>query len=86
MVLNRVAMSSFLRQEEHALFYAEAVLDHWRRLGARVMNGAERARLDTNKARQLWLFRQAGLAIPADPRRPPPRGRPRRGAPRSATR
>ncbi|MGI8840923.1 MAG: ATP-grasp domain-containing protein, partial [Caulobacteraceae bacterium] len=27
-ILNRLAMSSFLRQEEHALFYSLAVLDH----------------------------------------------------------
>ena len=29
-------MSSFLRQEEHALFYSQAVLGHWESLGARV--------------------------------------------------
>src|ERR1700744_5352685 len=38
-VLNRLAMSSFLRQDEHALFYSLAVLDHWQGLGARVING-----------------------------------------------
>ena len=64
-VLNRLAMSSFLRQEEHALFYSQAVLGHWESLGARVINGAGVLAYDTNKARQLSLFRACGLDIPA---------------------
>jgi hypothetical protein len=64
-ILNRLAMSSFLRQDEHALFYTQAVLDHWEQLGARVINGAGVLAYDTSKARQLSLFRRAGLAIPA---------------------
>ena len=64
-ILNRLAMSSFLRQEEHALFYSTAVLGHWEGLGARVINGAGVLAYDTNKARQLSLFRSAGLDIPA---------------------
>jgi hypothetical protein len=63
-ILNRLAMSSFLRQEEHALFYSQAVLGHWAALGARVINGAGVLAYDTNKARQLSLFRAAGLDIP----------------------
>ena len=63
-VLNRLAMSSFLRQEEHALYYSMAALDHWRMLGARIINGPDVLAYDTNKARQLALFRHAGLAIP----------------------
>ena len=63
-ILNRLAMSSFLRQDEHALFYSLAVLDHWRMLGARVVNGPDVLAYDTSKARQLALFRKAGLAIP----------------------
>ena len=63
-ILNRLAMSSFLRQEEHALFYSTAVLGHWESLGARVVNGAGVLAYDTNKARQLSLFRAAGLEIP----------------------
>lgn len=63
-ILNRLAMSSFLRQEEHALFYSLAVLDHWQGLGARVINGPGVLAYDTNKARQLSLFRRAGLDIP----------------------
>lgn len=64
-ILNRLAMSSFLRQEEHALFYSLAALDHWQTLGARVVNGPGVLAYDTNKARQLSLFRKAGLDIPA---------------------
>jgi hypothetical protein len=63
-ILNRLAMSSFLRQEEHALFYSLAALDHWQMLGARVINGPSVLAYDTNKARQLSLFRKAGLDIP----------------------
>ena len=63
-ILNRLAMSSFLRQDEHALFYSMAVLDHWRMLGARVINGPDVLAYDTSKARQLALFRKAGLAVP----------------------
>lgn len=63
-ILNRLAMSSFLRQEEHALFYSLAALDHWQGLGARVINGPGVLAYDTSKARQLSLFRRAGLDIP----------------------
>jgi hypothetical protein len=64
-IFNRLAMSSFLRQGEHALFYSLAVLDHWQGLGARVINGPGVLAYDTSKARQLGLFRRAGLDIPA---------------------
>ena len=63
-VLNRLAMSSFLRQSEHALFYSVAVLDHWEGLGARVINGPQVLAYDTSKARQLSLFRRMGLDAP----------------------
>jgi hypothetical protein len=64
-IFNRLAMSSFLRQGEHALFYGLAVLDHWQGVGARVVNGPRPLAYDLSKARQLSLFRRAGLAIPA---------------------
>src|SRR5579864_467766 len=41
LVLSRVAQSSFLREPEHPIFYAQSLLDHWARLGARVLNGAD---------------------------------------------
>ena len=63
-ILNRLAMSSFLRQEEHALFYSLAALGHWEGLGARVINGPGALAFDLSKARQLSLFRQCGVDIP----------------------
>jgi hypothetical protein len=63
-IFNRLAMSSFLRQSEHALFYSIAALDHWQGLGARVINGPGVLAYDTSKARQLSLFRRLGLDIP----------------------
>jgi len=64
-VFNRLAMSSFLRQDEHAIFYSQAVLAHWELAGARVINGAAAMAIDASKARQLSLFRSLGLAVPA---------------------
>jgi RimK-like ATP-grasp domain len=63
-ILNRLAMSSFLRQEEHALFYSLAALAHWEGLGGRVINGPGVLAYDLSKARQLSLFGRCGLDIP----------------------
>ena len=63
-ILSRLAMSSFLRQGEHALYYSVAALGHWEGIGARVINGTRVLAYDLSKARQLSLFRQLGLAIP----------------------
>ena len=63
-ILSRLAMSSFLRQQEHALFYGLAALAHWEGLGARVINGPGVLAYDLSKARQLSLFRRCGLDIP----------------------
>ena len=64
LVLSRVAQSSFLREPEHPIFYAEALLDHWARCGARVLNGAEVLAIDSSKARQLSLITSLGYAVP----------------------
>jgi glutathione synthase/RimK-type ligase-like ATP-grasp enzyme len=64
-VFNRIAMSSFLRSGEHPIFHATALLDHWRRAGAHVVNGADVLAIDASKARQLSLIASLGLAIPA---------------------
>jgi hypothetical protein len=64
-VFNRLAMSSFLRQDQHAIFYSQAVLAHWELAGARVINGSAAMAIDASKARQLSLFRALGLAVPA---------------------
>ena len=64
-VFNRIAMSSFLRSDEHPIFHATALLDHWRRGGASIVNGAPVLAIDSSKARQLSLIASLGLAIPA---------------------
>ena len=64
LVLSRVAQSSFLRESEHPIFYAEALLDQWTRLGARVLNGADVLAIDSSKARQLSLIKSLGYAVP----------------------
>lgn len=63
-VLSRVAMSSFLREAEHGIFYAEALLAHWAANGARVLNGAEVIAVDSSKARQLSLISRLGYGVP----------------------
>jgi len=64
LILSRVAQSSFLREPEHPIFYAEALLDHWARSGARVLNGADVLAIDSSKARQLSLITSLGYAVP----------------------
>ena len=64
LILSRVAQSSFLREPEHPIFYAAALLDHWALLGARVLNGADVLAIDSSKARQLSLISSLGLAVP----------------------
>ncbi|HEX9965877.1 MAG TPA: alpha-L-glutamate ligase [Allosphingosinicella sp.] len=63
-VLSRVAMSSFLREREHGIFYAEALLAHWAANGARVLNGADVIAVDSSKARQLSLISRLGYSVP----------------------
>lgn len=68
-VFNRIAMSSFLRAGdgrggEHPIFDTIALLDHWARGGARVINDAGVLAIDSSKARQLSLIASLGLAIP----------------------
>lgn len=68
-VLSRLAMSSFLRSADHAIFYTPALYAHWAGPqaggGARIINGADVLAVDANKARQLALISGLGLAIPA---------------------
>jgi hypothetical protein len=63
-ILSRLAMSSFLRDAEHALFYADALFEHWEAQGARVINGARSLGVDISKARQMGLIRRLGYATP----------------------
>ncbi|MEA2999128.1 MAG: hypothetical protein QOH04_2661 [Sphingomonadales bacterium] len=63
-VLSRLAMSSFLRETQHPIFYAESLLAHWASNGARVLNGAEAIAVDSSKARQLSLIAGLGHEVP----------------------
>jgi glutathione synthase/RimK-type ligase-like ATP-grasp enzyme len=64
LVLSRVAMSGFLRDSQHGIFYAQSLLAHWQANGARVLNGPEVLAIDSSKARQLSLLAGLDLAIP----------------------
>ena len=64
LIFNRVAMSAPQRDPEHGIFHAIAALDHWRRQGARIINGPEVMAIDASKARQLSLIESLGLATP----------------------
>ena len=63
-VFNRIAMSSFLREPDHPIFYAQGLLAHWRDAGARVLNGGAIMAVDASKARQLSIIAGLGLAVP----------------------
>jgi glutathione synthase/RimK-type ligase-like ATP-grasp enzyme len=65
LILSRVAQSSFLRDPEHPIFYAGALLDHWARCGAHVLNGEAVLAIDSSKARQLSLIASLGYGVPA---------------------
>jgi len=64
LVLNRIAMSSFLRAAEHPIFYAQALFAQWEGQGARVLNGSAALAIDASKARQLALIHRLGLSAP----------------------
>jgi biotin carboxylase len=57
-------MSGFLRDPQHGIFYASALLHHWRRCGAHVVNGPETLAIDSSKARQMSLITALGHGIP----------------------
>lgn len=62
-VFSRVAMSSFLREPEHPIFYAQSLFEHWEGQGTRVVN-ASALPIDTSKARQLSLIARLGFNGP----------------------
>ncbi len=65
LILNRIAMSSFLRAPEHPIFFARSLLAHWERQGAEVLNGVRALETDASKATQLSLIAALGLPVPA---------------------
>lgn len=64
LIFSRLAMSSFLRQDQHPIFYAQSLYAHWEAHGATVINGAAALAVDASKARQLSLIQSLGLEIP----------------------
>lgn len=62
-VFSRLAMSSFLREAEHPIFYARSLFAHWAARGARVLN-AKALDVDASKARQLSVISALGLLTP----------------------
>lgn len=64
LIFNRIAMSAFLRDSEHPIFWAQSLLAQWELRGARVLNGTAALAYDTSKARQLALIASLGLATP----------------------
>ena len=64
LIFNRIAMSSFLREGDHPIFYARSLLARWAGQGARVINGPDAMAVDASKARQLSLISGLGYAIP----------------------
>jgi glutathione synthase/RimK-type ligase-like ATP-grasp enzyme len=65
LIFNRIAMSSFLREPDHPIFYAQTLMAHWQNAGARIINGPGVMAIDASKARQLSLIASLGYAIPA---------------------
>ena len=63
-IFNRVSMSSFLRAEDHPIFYAASLLACWQDLGARIVNGPAALAVDMSKARQIALMADLGIATP----------------------
>ena len=59
-----LAAIAHLEHRAAVLFYAQALLAHWQRLGARVINGADLLAVDSSKARQLSIISGLGLATP----------------------
>jgi glutathione synthase/RimK-type ligase-like ATP-grasp enzyme len=64
LIFNRIAMSSFLREADHPIFYTKSLLAYWAAQGAHVINGPEAMAVDASKARQLSLISGLGYAIP----------------------
>ncbi|WP_051054062.1 ATP-grasp domain-containing protein [Fibrella aestuarina] len=64
LVVNRMSSSAYLRGNGQGIFHTAGYLTHLERLGVRVINGTVATSIETNKARQLSLLAQLGLAFP----------------------
>ena len=64
LVVNRMSSSAYLRGHGQGIFHTAGYTTHLEQLGTRVINGSVATSIETNKARQLALFRSLGLKYP----------------------
>ncbi len=64
LILNRMSPSAWKRGHGNAIFAVKEYLRHVEARGAAVINGSKAYEVETSKARQLDLFRKAGVAYP----------------------
>jgi glutathione synthase/RimK-type ligase-like ATP-grasp enzyme len=63
-IVNRTSPSSHRRGHGNVLFYTEALLDHYERLGVPVVNPLASWRFEKSKALQAGLFERLGVRYP----------------------
>ncbi|QKG54495.1 RimK family alpha-L-glutamate ligase [Hymenobacter sp. BRD67] len=64
LVVNRMSSSAYLRGHGQGIFHTAGFATHLEGLGVRIINGSVATSIETNKARQLALFRSLGLKYP----------------------
>ncbi|MBA2246385.1 MAG: ATP-grasp domain-containing protein [Gemmatimonadetes bacterium] len=64
LLFNRMSPSAWQRGRSHAVFYTLQYLEHLRRSGVRVVNGAPAYQTEISKATQLSLLEELGLPYP----------------------
>ena len=64
LVVNRMSSSAYLRDHGQGIFHTAGFTTHLEQLGTRVINGSVATSIETNKPRQLALFRSLGLKYP----------------------
>ncbi|RYY18839.1 MAG: hypothetical protein EOO36_07225 [Cytophagaceae bacterium] len=64
LVVNRMSSSAYLRDHGQGIFHTAGFTTHLEQLGTRVINGSVATSIETNKARQLALFRALELKYP----------------------
>jgi len=64
LVVNRMSSSAYLRGHGQGIFHTAGFTSHLEQLGVRIINGSVATSIETNKARQLGLFRSLGLKYP----------------------
>lgn len=64
LVFNRMSPSAYLRDGIQGMFFTQAFLAHWDRLGVPVVNGTKGFGYEISKAKQLTLLQSLGLPYP----------------------